>query len=314
MSELQDPCPRGRISSFFGQRSSGFHNGLDIAAPIGTAVYGAKDGVVERASWNDSFGNVVVIRHSDGTATLYAHLSSMEVNLGDKVESGEKIGEVGDGGESRGAHLHFEYLRLPDKVRFAPEGNMGLRTKDYGVDPALYLTKASVPPTLSETSFFQQLIDDVKASLSALETAVDDFAHKLELAIAGDQTDPPPKPGAPYPPPGTGSPTPPVSPGTPPKPLPPDPPGPPSPEPLPPEPLPPEPLPPEPLPPEPLPPEPLPPEPLPPEPLPPEPLPPEPLPPEPLPPEPLPPEPPQPAPPPEPLPPPGPGPEPGPLP
>lgn len=94
-------------------RTQGIHgyNGVDLAAPAGTAVHAAASGevIVARASgWNGGYGNYVVIKHPNGTQTLYAHLSSVGVAVGERVAAGEVVGGVGNTGRSTGNHLHFE--------------------------------------------------------------------------------------------------------------------------------------------------------------------------------------------------------------
>jgi murein DD-endopeptidase MepM/ murein hydrolase activator NlpD len=94
-------------------RTQGIHgyNGVDLAAPVGTAVRAAQGGqvIVARTSgWNGGYGLYIVIKHPNGTQTLYAHLSSVSVTVGDSVASGQTIGAVGNTGRSTGSHLHFE--------------------------------------------------------------------------------------------------------------------------------------------------------------------------------------------------------------
>jgi murein DD-endopeptidase MepM/ murein hydrolase activator NlpD len=94
-------------------RSQGIHgyNGVDLAAPAGTAVRAAQGGqvIVARGSgWNGGYGLYIVVKHPNGTQTLYAHLSSLSVTAGDSVVSGQTIGAVGNTGRSTGNHLHFE--------------------------------------------------------------------------------------------------------------------------------------------------------------------------------------------------------------
>jgi LysM repeat protein len=94
-------------------RSQGIHgyNGVDLAAPAGTPVRAAQGGevIVARGSgWNGGYGLYVVVKHPNGTQTLYAHLSSLAVTAGDPVVSGQTIGAVGNTGRSTGNHLHFE--------------------------------------------------------------------------------------------------------------------------------------------------------------------------------------------------------------
>lgn len=96
----------GQISDYFGTRH-GEHYGIDVAAPIGTPVVAIQDGKVTRSYYSSSYGNVVFIKHGEYEA-VYAHLNKRYVNQGDYISKGEKIGEVGNTGESRGAHLHLE--------------------------------------------------------------------------------------------------------------------------------------------------------------------------------------------------------------
>ena len=84
------------------------HNGIDLAAPYGTPVYAAAEGVVEQAGWYGEYGICVILRHADGSRTLYGHNSSVSVSVGQTVKQGEKIANVGSTGNSTGNHLHFE--------------------------------------------------------------------------------------------------------------------------------------------------------------------------------------------------------------
>lgn len=85
-----------------------FHYGVDFAANQGTSIYATKSGTVVKATKEDVNGNCVMIQHTDGTASLYAHLSSFAVSYGDTVSQGSVIGYVGSTGWSTGPHLHFE--------------------------------------------------------------------------------------------------------------------------------------------------------------------------------------------------------------
>lgn len=108
------PCPAyTRISSPFGYRMHPtlgvvkFHNGVDLAAPAGSAILAAYDGTVISAAYNDSMGNYVMINHGDGIYTIYMHASALYVSAGQKVTKGETIAAVGTTGRSTGNHLHF---------------------------------------------------------------------------------------------------------------------------------------------------------------------------------------------------------------
>jgi murein DD-endopeptidase MepM/ murein hydrolase activator NlpD len=98
----------GATSSCFGARWGVTHYGVDIAAPIGTPVYAATTGVVQRAGAATGFGLAVYIRGDDGAVTVYGHVNEYYVTAGERVSAGEKIAEVGNRGQSTGPHLHFE--------------------------------------------------------------------------------------------------------------------------------------------------------------------------------------------------------------
>lgn len=101
----------GRITSRFGAYEnvrSGAHTGLDIAAPRGTEIKVAADGVVTHASPMGSYGNLVKVSHGNGVETYYAHCSKILVKVGQSVKAGEIIAKVGSTGNSTGNHLHFE--------------------------------------------------------------------------------------------------------------------------------------------------------------------------------------------------------------
>lgn len=105
----------GKVTSGFGPRKKRFHYGADIDLETGDAVSAAFDGKVRIAKISKSYGQVIVIRHNNGLETYYAHLSKMNVEVGDEVFAGQTIGLGGNTGKSRGSHLHFEvrYLGQP---------------------------------------------------------------------------------------------------------------------------------------------------------------------------------------------------------
>jgi murein DD-endopeptidase MepM/ murein hydrolase activator NlpD len=85
------------------------HGGVDYAAPTGTAVRSVGDGWVDFAGWQNGYGNVVQVAHGNDKSTLYAHLSKIEVKVGQRIEQGQRIGQVGATGWATGPHLHFEF-------------------------------------------------------------------------------------------------------------------------------------------------------------------------------------------------------------
>jgi len=98
----------GYTSSCFGARWGVTHYGVDIAAPIGTPIYAATAGVVQRAGPATGFGLAVYVRGDDGAVTVYGHVNDYYVQTGERVAAGEQIAEVGNRGQSTGPHLHFE--------------------------------------------------------------------------------------------------------------------------------------------------------------------------------------------------------------
>ena len=124
------PCNgiRWITSKFGGRQSPGGigstnHKGVDIGTPSGTPVLAAKAGKVSWASWNGGYGNCVIVSHGRGNSTLYGHLSSYNVKVGDMVSQGQVIAYSGNTGNSTGPHLHF-----------------GVMENDAWVDPLNYLT------------------------------------------------------------------------------------------------------------------------------------------------------------------------------
>ncbi|MGD6841501.1 peptidoglycan DD-metalloendopeptidase family protein [Bacillus infantis] len=97
----------GVLSDCFGTRN-GAHKGIDIASDPGTPVYAAEEGSVTRSYYSDSYGNVIFIKHPNGTETVYAHLQDRRAAEGEKVLQGQTIGTMGNTGDSSGVHLHFE--------------------------------------------------------------------------------------------------------------------------------------------------------------------------------------------------------------
>ena len=116
---------RGSLTSGFGHRWGRLHAGIDIAAPIGTPIFAAKGGIVSYAGTMGGYGNIIVIDHGSGMTTRYAHQSRLIASVGQSVRPGDKIGEVGNTGNSTGPHLHFEVWRGPIRnggTRLKPPG------------------------------------------------------------------------------------------------------------------------------------------------------------------------------------------------
>lgn len=121
------------ISSDFGKRKNPFsgqwknHNGIDLAASTGTAVHAVKDGIASVVVYNDpTFGNYIILSHDNGKVTsVYAHLSSIDIERNAKVKKGDIIGKVGATGMATGPHLHFEIRQ--GGVALDPETKLKLK-------------------------------------------------------------------------------------------------------------------------------------------------------------------------------------------
>jgi len=114
--------PFGEATSPFGWRTDPiaggrrFHAGVDLRAAYGTEVPAAAQGIVERAGEEAGYGLTIVLQHADGLETRYAHLSSLDVRVGEEVRTGQVIGRVGSTGRATGPHLHFEVTRDGERV------------------------------------------------------------------------------------------------------------------------------------------------------------------------------------------------------
>jgi murein DD-endopeptidase MepM/ murein hydrolase activator NlpD len=121
---LRWPVATPRLTSPFGKRWGKDHDGIDMAAPVGTPVYAAAAGtVIYSGDQVRGYGNMVVLQHADGLVTVYAHNSLLLVHNGQGVTVGQEIARVGDTGRSTAPHLHFEVRRgenPQDPMQFLP--------------------------------------------------------------------------------------------------------------------------------------------------------------------------------------------------
>jgi len=101
----------GPVISTFGQRSRGWHAGIDISAEVGSQIYAAAPGTVVYSGWIRAYGQVVKLEHPNGFITLYAHNLKNLVEAGEEVEAGQVIATVGRTGHVTGPHVHFEVRR-----------------------------------------------------------------------------------------------------------------------------------------------------------------------------------------------------------
>lgn len=105
------PAVGGYVSSHVGYRWGRMHKGIDIARPSNRTIKAADNGVVVEAGYDGGFGNKIVINHQNGFKTVYAHLASINVRVGQVVSKGSNIGVMGSTGDSTGVHLHFEVYK-----------------------------------------------------------------------------------------------------------------------------------------------------------------------------------------------------------
>jgi len=109
------PLKNIKLTSGFGNRkapikgASTNHNGIDLAASVNTPVYSPMDGIIEKIYYNDKGGKQLIIRHSDGSRSGFAHLNDYEVSIGDRVTKGQRVALSGNTGNSSGPHLHFTF-------------------------------------------------------------------------------------------------------------------------------------------------------------------------------------------------------------
>jgi len=149
---LKSPLEFSRISSGFSMRVHPIsgdwkqHKGIDFAAPTGTPIRAAGDGVVDFAGTQNGYGNVVVLKHWNNYSTAYAHMSRFASNLrkGQKVSQGDLIGYVGTTGWSTGAHLHYEF-----------------RVGGQSLDPNRLNVLAQAPLTNAEMARFKAVAGDM---------------------------------------------------------------------------------------------------------------------------------------------------------
>ncbi len=124
-SSRSTSCRRkGIYTSNFGYRWGVLHAGIDLANSIGTPIYAVSDGVVIDAGPTAGYGMWVKLLHADGTVTLYGHVNSTLVSMGQRVMAGDQIATMGNRGNSTGPHLHFE-VQLGGSERIDPRAVVG---------------------------------------------------------------------------------------------------------------------------------------------------------------------------------------------
>lgn len=123
----------GRLTSGFGPRWGTSHNGIDIANVIGTPIKAVSGGEVINAGAAKGFGQWVRVRHTDGTISVYGHVDTYPVKVGQQVRAGDQIATMGNKGQSTGPHLHLEIIEGGKKIDPLPW--LRARGVDYGTPP-----------------------------------------------------------------------------------------------------------------------------------------------------------------------------------
>jgi murein DD-endopeptidase MepM/ murein hydrolase activator NlpD len=159
---LSSPVEFSRVSSGFAMRMHPIlnswrqHNGIDFAAPTGTAVRSVGDGTVEFAGTQNGYGNIVIIKHRNNQETAYAHLSRIDVKVGQGISQGQTVGAVGSTGWATGPHLHFEF-----------------RVNGEYHDPStIAQQEGGMPITAASRPSFERLAVATRAELSAAFSVV----------------------------------------------------------------------------------------------------------------------------------------------
>jgi len=114
---------RGVLYARFGKKGKEPHDGIDLAAPLGTPIKTAGVGTVRYAGEQKGYGLIAIIEHANGLTTLYAHNRDLRVKTGQQVREGQVIATVGESGRTTGPHLHFEVRK--DGVPVDPLGHLG---------------------------------------------------------------------------------------------------------------------------------------------------------------------------------------------
>lgn len=159
IAELDDFHPPivGKIFSKYGRRGRRNHNGVDIPLTTGEPIYATFDGRIRYAKFNNGgFGNLVIVRHTNGLETWYAHLSKLNVGSEEYVKAGQIIGFGGSTGRSRGPHLHFE-VRYCDQT-FDPEHlfdfeNGSLKYQTFALEKGYFNIQSRASDQLEEHDF-----------------------------------------------------------------------------------------------------------------------------------------------------------------
>lgn len=178
ISDYNDFCAPfvADVRSKYGPRGRRNHNGVDLPLKTGEPVFATFEGKVRYSTYNSGgFGNLVIIRHTNGLETWYAHLSRRNVNVNDYVKAGDVIGYGGSTGRSTGPHLHFEvryYDQTFDPERLFAFGEGGLRYQTFALERSFFSIRSRETDQLEEYDDFENIAslkDDEGEEASAEE-------------------------------------------------------------------------------------------------------------------------------------------------
>ena len=172
---MKTPINGAKLTSRYGNRKhpvlgyTKLHRGLDFAAPTGTPIFAAGDGIIEKAGWNGSYGRYIRIRHTGTYKTAYAHLSRIhkKIKIGSRVSQGKTIGYVGSSGRSTGAHLHYEVLMNNKQVN---PMNIKLPAGKNISKEELSTFKKKVVEILNQKLVLERKVENKKVATNSYET------------------------------------------------------------------------------------------------------------------------------------------------
>ena len=172
---------KGRVTSKYGPRRRGIHQGTDIDLETGDPIYATFDGRVRHTTYvARGYGHLIIIRHDNGLETFYAHLSEVNVKLGDWVTAGQVIGKGGNTGRSTGSHLHYE-MRYKGHS-FDPERLINFTTGDLRRETFL-LKRTYFSPY---SRFTQDFDEEVQSDEEDKKIAAEAAAIKYHIVKKGD--------------------------------------------------------------------------------------------------------------------------------
>ena len=172
---------KGRVTSKYGPRRRGIHQGTDIDLETGDPIYATFDGRVRHTTYvARGYGHLIIIRHDNGLETFYAHLSEVNVKPGDWVTAGQVIGKGGNTGRSTGSHLHYE-MRYKGHS-FDPERLINFTTGDLRRETFL-LKRTYFSPY---SRFTQDFDEEVQSDEEDKKIAAEAAAIKYHIVKKGD--------------------------------------------------------------------------------------------------------------------------------